>query len=67
MTLPTWWAKVDNGRVVDLIIVDGTIDGAAFVATLDGTWVQSPESGPWAQNGGCYNETTGEFYPFVEV
>lgn len=63
MTLPTWWAKVDNGQVVDLIIVDGAIDGAAFVANLDGTWVQSPEAGPWAQNGGFYDSEKQEFYP----
>lgn len=62
MTLPTWWAKIENNKVVDLIIVNGDIDGAEFTSNLDGIWIQSPESGPWAQMDGFYDETKKEFY-----
>lgn len=62
MTLLTWWAKIENNQVVDLIIVNGDLDGAEFVSTLDGLWVQSPDEGPWAQMGGFYDETKQQFY-----
>lgn len=62
MTIPTWWAKIESNQVVDLIIVNGELDGAEFVSTLDGLWVQSPEEGPWAQNGGFYDAEKQEFY-----
>jgi hypothetical protein len=62
MTLPTWWAKIDDSQVVDLIIVDGNIDGDAFTSNLDGIWIQSPEAGPWAQLGGFWDDIREEFY-----
>lgn len=62
MTLPTWWAKIDNEQVVDLIIVNGDIDGTEFTSNLDGVWIQSPEVGPWAIMGGFYDTVKQEFY-----
>ena len=62
MTLPTWWAKIDNEQVVDLIIVNGDIDGADFTSNLDGVWIESPEAGPWAIMGGFYDSIRQEFY-----
>jgi len=62
MTLPTWWAQIENDQVVDLIIVNGDIDDAEFFSGLDGVWIQSPESGPWAIMGGFYDSVRQEFY-----
>lgn len=62
MTLPTWWAKIDNSKVVDLIIVNGDIDGAKFTSNLGGVWIQSPEAGPWAQMDGFYDSSKKKFY-----
>jgi hypothetical protein len=62
MTLPTWWAKIDNEQVVDLIIVNGDIDSADFTSNLDGVWIESPEAGPWAIMGGFYDSIRQEFY-----
>jgi len=58
----TWWAKVNNGQVVDLIIVNADLDGAEFTSNLEGTWIQSPENGPWAQMFGFYDADKKEFY-----
>jgi hypothetical protein len=62
MTSLTWWAKIDNGQVVDLIIVNGEIDGAEFTSNLDGLWIQSPDNGVWAIMGGFYDAVKQEFY-----
>ena len=62
MTLPTWWAKVDDGQVVNLIIVNGDIDSTEFTSNLDGTWIQSPDDGAWAVMGGLYDEVRKKFY-----
>ena len=62
MKLPTWWAQIENDQVVDLIIVNGDIDATDFVSRLDGVWVQSPDSGVWAQMGGFYDSVKQKFY-----
>ena len=62
MTNLTWWAKIEDDQVIDLIIVNGNLDGAEFTSHLEGEWIQSPEDGTWAIMGGFYDRAKKEFY-----
>jgi hypothetical protein len=61
----TWWAKIEEGQVVDFIIVNADLDGEVFTSNLEGTWLESFDDGRRrqpAQMFGFYDSTKDEFY-----